>query len=418
MAYVLLPSVGSWLITPSTATRRAVVSSQAAWSVGVKSIPMAKKLMDAPDAPLAIKAKHSQQGAPFKLLPSVGTWHMPLPYKVTGPSPTVSAPRKEAVTARSPSSLVATAPLAPKTAGAPPEAAGSPHTSQPQGQPPAASPTLPEATAPKPPSVTKTPNSSPGPTGSIGMKPSPFRVDSVTSAGGMGSPGGSELPEAPSPASPPRVRVGGAVPGAGVLSHDDSPAGGAPPVSRATQPERRTDAPSASPPPPAAGAGGVRQAKQDSQELREFKVVVPSPYPGVQYRKSRNLNDRWPRYAQSNSIVRGVLEEDGKWFRIEDNIFIPMEVGKIKILEPYDPTQSALASADVELAQQAHDAPSNAPGAKGSGGAPSGDAAAAARSEAPAAPWWSCCVCNNTSAADTEVVVAPNQQRGGRGGRN
>mmetsp|Transcript_33419 Transcript_33419/g.77609 ORF Transcript_33419/g.77609 Transcript_33419/m.77609 type:complete len:258 (-) Transcript_33419:226-999(-) len=65
-----------------------------------------------------------------------------------------------------------------------------------------------------------------------------------------------------------------------------------------------------------------------------FRVQVPRQYPGVQYRKSKNLNDRYPRYAKLGTVVTGHVEDDGEWLRISDHVFLPMKVGGVQILEP------------------------------------------------------------------------------------
>jgi len=64
-----------------------------------------------------------------------------------------------------------------------------------------------------------------------------------------------------------------------------------------------------------------------------FRVQVPKPYPGVQYRKSKSLEDRYPRYAKDGVIVSGQVEHDGEWLRISDHVFLPMKVGGMSILE-------------------------------------------------------------------------------------
>jgi hypothetical protein len=66
---------------------------------------------------------------------------------------------------------------------------------------------------------------------------------------------------------------------------------------------------------------------------RAFRVNVPSNYPGVQYRRSKNLQNRYCRYAQAGSIVHG-LEEDGVWLRVAKNVYLPMVVGGRRVLEP------------------------------------------------------------------------------------
>jgi hypothetical protein len=65
-----------------------------------------------------------------------------------------------------------------------------------------------------------------------------------------------------------------------------------------------------------------------------FRVQVPKPYPGVQYRKSKCLDDRYPRYAKHGSTVTGQVEDNGEWLRISGKVFLPMKVGNISIMEP------------------------------------------------------------------------------------
>merc|ERR1712113_812517 len=64
-----------------------------------------------------------------------------------------------------------------------------------------------------------------------------------------------------------------------------------------------------------------------------FRVQVPKPYPGVQYRKSKRLDDRYPRYAKHGSTVTGSIEDDGEWLRIDSNLFLPMKVDNMQILQ-------------------------------------------------------------------------------------
>lgn len=68
----------------------------------------------------------------------------------------------------------------------------------------------------------------------------------------------------------------------------------------------------------------------------KFKVTVPKPYPGVQYRRSKHLEERYSRFAENGAIVVGQLEADsanGEWLRISGNIFLPVRVGQIHILD-------------------------------------------------------------------------------------
>ena len=70
--------------------------------------------------------------------------------------------------------------------------------------------------------------------------------------------------------------------------------------------------------------------------VSEFKVSVPKPYPGVQYRRSKDLEERYSRYAENGTVVFGQLEADGQWLRISGNIFLPVRVGQIHILDEAD----------------------------------------------------------------------------------
>merc|ERR1719221_1844731 len=77
-------------------------------------------------------------------------------------------------------------------------------------------------------------------------------------------------------------------------------------------------------------------ASSDNADMNDclFKVVVPKPYPGVQYRKSKNLDDRYKRFAENNARVRGRVEDNGEWLKIGRDVYLPMRVGAVQILEP------------------------------------------------------------------------------------
>lgn len=80
----------------------------------------------------------------------------------------------------------------------------------------------------------------------------------------------------------------------------------------------------------------------NSSEVGFFRVHVPKPYPGVQYRKSKSLNDRYMRFAANGDTVEGTVEDEGEWLKISANVFIPMRVGSVQILEPVvDPASTA-----------------------------------------------------------------------------
>jgi len=72
----------------------------------------------------------------------------------------------------------------------------------------------------------------------------------------------------------------------------------------------------------------------NNSSVYTFRVQVPKPYPGVQYRKSKCLDDRYPRYAKHGSTVTGQVEDNGEWLRISGKVFLPMKVGNISIMEP------------------------------------------------------------------------------------
>jgi len=193
-----------------------------------------------------------------------------------------------------------------------------------------------------------------------------------------------------------------------------------------------------SPPPPSSAAappqGGGRQSSHSPQQIMgtgpmQFRVTVPKPYPGVQYRKSMNMEDRWPRYAQTDSIVKGVIEEGGQWLRLEHNVFLPMKVGDIKILSHMPTTDSAgtrisndspigVGSAATRPMPSGGRAggPGEAPGggyggnhtsAGSVGHAGSSTGGARGGGGQPEQAWWMCCsVCSSSASTDGEVIVS------------
>lgn len=354
-AFLFLPSVGSWLIVPTSGRRRLLAAEAKAFVA-----PSACKLADAPSA-----RKPAPPVKRFETLPSVGTWLLPLPSLLSVLDAT-AAPKAPAAAVAASTPAPAPAPAAPLAAPAPAAAreAG--------GGAPAAS----KASSPQ----RSSPSAEPGGSPPKSYAPSPVgaRAQTTPQPAASGSSLGS------SPMSTP------------------SPKGGLKPSSQGP-----------------GGAGlGARNLQSDGNK-REFRVVVPKPYPGVQYRKSRNLNDRWPRYAQNDAIVRGELEENGEWLKLEENIFLPMRVGTISILQPHVP-------GDGGKAPHGSAAAIGTSGAATMSAAPSGAAAMASEATAmasqrtEAAPWWACCnVCHHTDTADTEVRVPSSdiRQRGGNGGR-
>jgi len=77
----------------------------------------------------------------------------------------------------------------------------------------------------------------------------------------------------------------------------------------------------------------------DSGSTR-FRVQVPARYPGVQFRKSKNLDDRYLKYAKNGTVVRGYMEPDGEWIKLADTVFLPVNVNGNQILEALDGDKS------------------------------------------------------------------------------
>lgn len=92
-------------------------------------------------------------------------------------------------------------------------------------------------------------------------------------------------------------------------------------------------------------AGGVLlpdspAAQQLSQQhspsapvISKFRVTVPQGYPGVQYRRTKNLADRYKNFAKDGAVVKGNVEDSGLWLRLNDTVFLPMQVGGTQILQ-------------------------------------------------------------------------------------
>jgi len=76
---------------------------------------------------------------------------------------------------------------------------------------------------------------------------------------------------------------------------------------------------------------GQKQEPMPGRSLR-FRVQVPKPYPGVQYRKSKDLNDKYPRYAKHGSTIVGEVEADSEWVKVR-GMYLPMRLGPMQILE-------------------------------------------------------------------------------------
>eukprot|EP00419_Tripos_fusus_P008898 CAMPEP_0172661092 /NCGR_PEP_ID=MMETSP1074-20121228/4468_1 /TAXON_ID=2916 /ORGANISM="Ceratium fusus, Strain PA161109" /LENGTH=379 /DNA_ID=CAMNT_0013476809 /DNA_START=91 /DNA_END=1230 /DNA_ORIENTATION=+ len=72
-----------------------------------------------------------------------------------------------------------------------------------------------------------------------------------------------------------------------------------------------------------------------------FRVQVPRPYPGVQCRNSKKVDDRHPKYAVNGTVVLGTVEDDGEWLKLSAKTYLPMRVGAIQILVPEEKRHAA-----------------------------------------------------------------------------
>lgn len=88
--------------------------------------------------------------------------------------------------------------------------------------------------------------------------------------------------------------------------------------------------------------GGTRLGEAGRRGgVREYRICVPSPYPGVQYRNSKNYNDRCKeRFAENHVVVMGELEDGGEWLRVTSGEYLPTSVGPISILEDLTPLEA------------------------------------------------------------------------------
>lgn len=70
----------------------------------------------------------------------------------------------------------------------------------------------------------------------------------------------------------------------------------------------------------------------ERHRLIAYVVEVPAPYPGLQYRQSKDLDDRLQRYARDQATIHGIVEDAGKWLRLSDGSYLPIEVGGKHVL--------------------------------------------------------------------------------------
>jgi len=85
---------------------------------------------------------------------------------------------------------------------------------------------------------------------------------------------------------------------------------------------------------PSSGAAPARSTER-------FRVRVPAPHPGLQYRRSKCLTDRHQRYLENGSTVTGQVEDDGTWLRLSEDRFLPMRIDGNQVLVPLPPGADA-----------------------------------------------------------------------------
>lgn len=81
----------------------------------------------------------------------------------------------------------------------------------------------------------------------------------------------------------------------------------------------------------------VRTSELQAPACDFFRVKVPEPYPGIQYRKTKDINDRALKYAENRTLVKGAIEEDGEWLWTNGHGYLPMTMNGTQILERVGP---------------------------------------------------------------------------------
>lgn len=89
--------------------------------------------------------------------------------------------------------------------------------------------------------------------------------------------------------------------------------------------------------------------------LRRFQVRVPLEHPGVTYRRTMRLEDRYDDHAPNGSYLDGVVEEGGMWVRTNvphrtEDVFVPMRLGDLQLLQAVESSSPAAASSAVGAA--------------------------------------------------------------------
>lgn len=98
--------------------------------------------------------------------------------------------------------------------------------------------------------------------------------------------------------------------------------------------------------------------------VQTFRISVPQPFPGVQLRKSPNIDDKHDRFLQDGKEVRGKVDATGEWVKLKSKHYLPVKVGQIQVLHPVE-THEEPVPATTEVPQLTEEDPSSF--------------------------WWSCC---------------------------
>lgn len=82
--------------------------------------------------------------------------------------------------------------------------------------------------------------------------------------------------------------------------------------------------------------------------VQTFRISVPQPFPGVQLRKSPNIDDKRDRFLQDGKEVRGKVDATGEWVKLKREHYLPVKVGQIQVLHPVEtPEEPVPASPEV-----------------------------------------------------------------------
>jgi hypothetical protein len=121
----------------------------------------------------------------------------------------------------------------------------------------------------------------------------------------------------------------------GIDSASESEGEGLPPPSLSTQlvAEESLPADEKAVPFPSCSPSIVKRPSFIPPGAASFVVRVPPQFPGLQYRSSKVLSERLPRYAKDGSMVHGFIEDEGAWLKVGEGHFLPIVVNGTRVLE-------------------------------------------------------------------------------------